>query len=346
LDKALNEQDIEISALLGGMASLKAGVTTIFDHHASPSCVTGSLDILSEAVQKVGLRASLAYEVSDRDGSASRDEGIEENHRFIRACRSEPQPLRRAHFGLHAVFSLSDETLQRCAEIGNGLEAGFHLHVLEHRTELEKFVREHNGQSVVHFLADLGILNPKTIAAHVVHVDLHEIKILTRQRTWTVHNPKSNMGNGVGVSPITSLLSEGVSACLGSDGFYDLPRQMEITPLLQNLDKRTPSAFGAAETLKMVYHNNASLAEQTFGLPFGRLEAGYAADCLIIPYDPTTPVNSLNLSSHLMAALLCGPSHVTVGGYLRLNNYEVVGIDIPEIHARSRKLATRLWQRL
>jgi putative selenium metabolism protein SsnA len=346
LDKALSADDIGISGLLGAVASLKNGVTTIFDHHASPTCVPGSLDILSEAVGRVGLRASLAYEVSDRDGAVSRDQGIEENFRFIQVCQRNPDPLRKAHFGLHAVFSLSDETLRHCAEIGGSLGVGFHLHVVEHRTELEKFRSEHQGENVVHFLSRIGILSPRTIAAHVVHVDGEDIASLAKSGTWTVHNPKSNMGNGVGVSPVKQMLEAGVTACLGSDGFYDLPRQMELAPLLQNLHQGNPSFFGTGSILRMVYQNNAGLAEQTFGMPFGKLAVGYAADCLVIPYEPETPVNAQNFASHLMLALLSGPSHAIVGGLLRLENGELPGLDIQAIRARSRELAGRLWERL
>ncbi len=346
LDKALTSEDIVISGMLGAMSSLKAGVTTIFDHHASPTCPAGSLDLLSNAVQEVGLRASFAYEVSDRDGPASRDAGIAENLRFIQKCRTDSDPLRKAHFGLHAVFSLSDATIQTCAELGKHLGVGFHLHVLEHKTELEKFTREHGGKGVVPFLAELGILGPSSIAAHVVHVDAKDIRTLAKQETWTVHNPKSNMGNGVGVSPVSALLREGVPACLGSDGFYDLPRQMEIAALLQNLHQGNPSAFGSADTLKMVYGNNARLAQQTFGLPFGRLEPGCAADCLVIPYDPETPVNAHNFSSHLLSALLSGPSHVIVGGILRLEDGDFPNLDVSAVRRRSRAAASSLWERL
>jgi putative selenium metabolism protein SsnA len=346
LDKALSPEDIEISAFIGGMASLRAGVTTIFDHHASPTCPSGSLQTLSDVVGKLGLRASLAYEVSDRDGSVAREAGMEENIRFIKACIAERDPMRRAHFGLHAVFSLSDKTLRRCAEIGNDLAAGFHLHVLEHRTELEKFVAEHAGLGVVPFLESLGILGSRTIAAHTVHIDEIDTQILAQTGTWTVHNPKSNMGNGVGVSPLNNLLKSGVHACLGSDGYYDLPQQMSIAPLLQNLQQRNPGAMGTREVLKMVFQNNAALAEQTFGLPFGRLAAGYAGDCLVIPYEPATPVNTTNLGSHLMAALTCNPTCVIVGGAVRMQNGEYPGLNAGAIFARSRELATRLWERM
>jgi len=346
LDKALQPEDIRYSAYVGGIASLSSGITAIFDHHASPSCPAGSLSILAEVTEELGIRASLAYEVSDRDGEASREAGIRENRDFFERCRRAGDPMLKAHFGIHAVFSVGDETLCRCAEIGNALGAGFHLHVLEHKTELDKFVAEHNGLGVVEFLAQNGVLGPRTIAAHTVHVTEADARLLAETESYTVHNPKSNMGNGVGVSPVPMLLREGVFACLGSDGFYDMPQQMVLTPLLQTLGQGDPAAFSGGDALRMAYHHNARLAEQTFGLPFGRLQAGYAADVLIIPYDPMTPANSSNLGAHILSALVSGPRDVIIGGVPRVREGCLIHVDAAAIAARARDLAGALWERL
>jgi putative selenium metabolism protein SsnA len=346
LDKALTPEDVRYSAYVGGIASLANGVTTLFDHHASPGCPGGSLGILAEVLSELGLRASLAYEVSDRDGPAVRDEGIAENCEFFRACQAAANPLLKAHFGLHAVYSLSDETLRRAADLGRELGAGFHLHVVEHRTELIKFQREHDGLGVVEALEQFGILGPRTIAAHTVHISAADAARFARTGTTTVHNPKSNMGNGVGIAPLGLLLQEGVRACLGSDGYYDLPQQMLTAPLLQNLGQGDPSACGAGDVLRLVYGHNAALAEQTFGLPFGRVAPGYAADLLVVPYDPATPVLEDNLATHIMAALAAGPRDVLVGGRLCLRARRPLAVDTAAVNARARELAAALWQRL
>jgi cytosine/adenosine deaminase-related metal-dependent hydrolase len=125
-----------------------------------------------------------------------------------------------------------------------------------------------------------------------------------------------------------------------------MPQQMATAPLLQNLGAGNPSAFGGGAVLKMAYGNNARLAEQTFGLPFGRLAPGYAADLLVIPYDPITPAHAGNLGAHVMAALSAGPRDVVVGGSVRVRDRRVLGVDAAAINARSRLLAEALWQRL
>jgi len=346
LDKALGPEDVRYSGYVGGIASLLNGVTTIFDHHASPSHPVGSLSILAETVKTLGLRASLAYEVSDRDGPASRDGGMQENREFFEFCQRARDPMLKAHFGIHAVFSVSDATMRRCAEIGHELGAGFHLHVVEHKAELTKFVAQHNGLGVVEFLEEAGILGPHTIAAHTVHITPADADRFARTSTYTVHNPKSNMGNGVGVSPVRMLLQAGVPACLGSDGYYDMPQQMLTAPLLQNLGQGNPSAFGGGDVLRMVYGNNAALAERTFGLPFGRLATGCAADLLVIPYDPPTPVHAGNLGGHVLSALAAGPRDVIGAGALRVRERAVLGVDATAVNAHARQLAGALWERL
>ncbi len=346
LDKALTLPDVYVSALVGGIASLRHGVTTIFDHHASPSCPTGSLNQVARAVGQLGLRACLAYEVSDRDGPASRDTGIEENRSFVQRCQEKRDAMLGGLFGLHAVFTVSDATLARCQEIGRGLGTGFHLHVVEHRTELEKFRAEH-GMGVVEYLERTEILGPGTIAAHTVHVDDRDIERLRATATYTAHNPKSNMGNGVGISPVTKLLAGGVKACLGSDGYCDMPHEMVTAPLLQNLGQANPSGFSGADVLTMVYKYNAALASQTFGLPFGKIAPGFAADLILVPYDPPTPLESGNLASHLLAALSArSPSAVVVNGKAVVRDGTVVTADVPAVMAQARSHARELWRRL
>src|SRR5512133_199930 len=124
LDKSLTEDDVRYSALLCLVDAIRHGTTTLIDHHASPHFIDGSLDVIADAVEQAGVRASLCYEVTDRDGPEKAKSGIAENARFIKRDKS---PLLGAAFGLHAALTLSDETLDLCrAAVGE--EVGFHTH--------------------------------------------------------------------------------------------------------------------------------------------------------------------------------------------------------------------------
>ena len=110
LDKTLTLDGVYYSALFPMIEAIKKGTTTLIDHHASPMAVKGSLFKISDAVKKTGLRAALCYEVSDRDGEKIADQGIEENVDFIKAADGE---MLAGLFGLHAAFTVSDETLEK-----------------------------------------------------------------------------------------------------------------------------------------------------------------------------------------------------------------------------------------
>lgn len=128
LDKALDDEAVRLSAWLPLIQAIRKGTTTIIDHHASPRAIAGSLDVMAEIFEKIGLRGVLCYEVSDRDGAQAADTGIGENVRFIERCHKYPSPLLRGMFGLHASFTLSEDTLRRCAEAARSLSAGCHVH--------------------------------------------------------------------------------------------------------------------------------------------------------------------------------------------------------------------------
>src|SRR5581483_556672 len=136
LDKQLTLEDTRASAEIYLSDAIRHGTTCVVDHHASPNAVDGSLDAIADAVEQAGVRACLAYEVSDRDGQAVVEAGIAENERFIRAVRVERRQAAEAgmiaaSYGLHASFTLSPATLERCAAGGAELGVGFHIHVAE-----------------------------------------------------------------------------------------------------------------------------------------------------------------------------------------------------------------------
>src|SRR5438876_1473163 len=136
LDKLLTLEDTRASAEIFMADAIRHGVTCVIDHHASPNAIEGSLDVIADAVGQAGIRACLAYEVSDRDGPAVIEAGIRENERFIRALRGERRQqaeagMIAASYGLHASFTLSPAILERCAAGGADAGVGFHIHVAE-----------------------------------------------------------------------------------------------------------------------------------------------------------------------------------------------------------------------
>lgn len=346
LDKLLSIDDVYYSGLTPLIECIKTGTTTIIDHHASPKAITGSLSILAKAAKEIGVRAAFCYEVSDRDGEEIAQEGIKENVDFIAACQANPDPMVAGLFGLHASLTLSDQTLTTCSEAAKKLGAGFHVHVAEGIEDLEDSLAKY-GVRVVERLEKFDILGPKTLAIHCVHIDDHEIDILKTTQTQVVHNPESNMGNAVGVTPVLKMLSQGVKVGLGTDGYTcDMFESAKVGNVLHKHAAADPSvAWG--EIPQMLYGNNPEIAADLFGGTFGELTEGAWADVIVVDYIPPTPLDSGNWTGHLLFGVSGRAVETTViNGRVRMLDRKLIDIDEVAIGERSRELAQGVWNRI
>jgi putative selenium metabolism protein SsnA len=347
LDRGLSLDDCYLSALVALIDAVRHGTTTLVDHHASPRAVRGSLDALAKAVHEVGLRACLCYELSDRDGAAVAADGIEENAAFIERCLSDPDERLRALFGLHAAFTLSDATLEGAAAAGRELGVGFHVHVAEAVSDQEHSVETH-GLRVVERLHGFGVLGPRSIAAHCVHVDAREIELLAASGTAVVHNPQSNMNNAVGVADVPRMLAAGVLVGLGTDAMTtDMLEELRAALFVRHLAAADPSA-AFVETASLLTAGNPRIAGRLWpGLGLGELREGGAADLAVLDYDPPTLLDEGTFLGHLVFGLsqAAVDSTVVAGRVLMAGGNLELGFDEGEVMARARRHAAALWER-
>jgi putative selenium metabolism protein SsnA len=348
LDKALTEEDIRYSTLACLVDALKHGTTSLVDHHASPNALSGSLDIVAQAVDEAGLRSVLCYEVTDRDGEAKARAGIAENVRFIERARRERIAGGRvaATFGLHASLTLSDATLELCREaLPTG--AGFHIHCAESDADEYDSLAK-SGLRVVDRLEKHAILGPHTLVAHAVYVDAAEINLLAQSETWVSHQPRSNMNNGVGAAPVESMLRAGVNVCLGNDGLSNtMWKEWEAAYLVHKVWNRDPRRLPASEVARMAVTNNSRLMKVFYPeAPIGVIQPGAYADLIFVDYHPTTPLHAGNLPWHIVFGF--NESMVTttlVAGKVLVLDRQVLTLDEAAITARSRELAVMAWKR-
>ncbi|MFI5168298.1 MAG: putative aminohydrolase SsnA [Thermoanaerobaculales bacterium] len=346
LDRQLDLDDCRISALVALIDAVRHGTTTLIDHHSSPHAARGSLDMIADAVTQVGLRASLCYEVSDRDGEAIAHEGIEENAAFIKRCDEKNDRHLRAMFGLHAAFTLSDATLVRASDVASGLGAGFHVHVAEAASDEESSEREH-GFRVVERLHRLGILGPRTIAAHCVHVSEHEMELLAASDTTVVHNPQSNMNNAVGVADVLAMLRRGIVVGLGTDAMTtDMLEEVRAALWVRHLAERNPSV-GFVETASLLTRGNAAIANRQWGDTLGELAPAKAADLVLIDYLPPTPLDEGTFLGHLVFGISQATVDTTIvaGRVLMAGKRLQLDLDEAEVAAKARERARVLWER-
>lgn len=347
LDRALDAEGIRYSALAPQLDAIRYGVTTLIDHHASNRMIDGSLDIIAETVEQTGLRASLCYEVTDRDGPEVTEAGIRENVRFIQKLRQQPHPRLAASFGLHAPLTLSDETLARCVDAVQSLgDVGFHLHAAEGPTDREHSLAVY-GLRTIDRLAQQGILGERTLVAHAVDIDAWEMALLRETETWVSHQPRSNMNNGVGISDVPAMLRGGMKLVLGNDGFSnDMLEEMRVAYLIHKSARSDPRVLPADQLLHFATANNAALARQFFGQTLGELTPGAAADIILIEYDPPTPLTLDNLPWHIIFGFDGRKVDTTiVAGRVLMRHQEIPHLDATAIYARSREVAQQTWER-
>lgn len=344
LDKRLTLEDCEVSALVALVAAVRAGTTTLIDHHASPFAARGSLERIAAAVRQVGLKAALCYEVSDRDGPDVARAGLEENASFLRAVAGGRDRHLRALFGLHASFTLTDGTLAEATRLGG--DAGFHVHVAEALSDQEHAQRTY-GERVVARLKRLGVLGPRSIAAHCVHVDRREMDLLAETGTAVVHNPQSNMNNAVGVADVPELLRRGVLVGLGTDAMtVDMREEVRAALFVRHLTSGDPQA-AFVETLGTLLRGGPAIASRYFEPGVGELAPGLAADLVLLDYDPPTPLDADTFLGHFAFGLYQAPVDTTIAGGRVLMHHRELRLDLDEarLAARSRELARALWER-
>lgn len=344
LDKALDRESVRASTLVCLVDAIKHGTTSLVDHHASPNFIAGSLDTIGAAVDAAGLRAVLAYEVTDRDGKEKMQAGIAENRRFLRASAAHPRL--RGSFGLHASLTLDNDSLRACADALPD-EGGYHIHVAEHEADEEDSLRR-SGLRVVERLDQYGIWRDSTIAAHCVHIDEAERDILLKRGVWVSHQPRSNMNNGVGAADIDSLLAAGVKLCLGNDGFSNnMWAEWKAAYLLHKVANRDPRRADGVKIAQMAWHNNARLLERYFlGETIGELSPGAVADLIFVDYQPFTPVNAGNLPWHLLFGFEASMVTTTIcAGRVLMRDRQLLTLDEAEIAAEARVLAPKVWER-
>jgi putative selenium metabolism protein SsnA len=347
LDKALDEESVASSAWVCIIDAIKHGNTSLFDHHASPNAIANSLDLIADVVDQSGIRASLCYEVTDRDGEQKAREGINENVRFITRIKNGNNLNGRlaATFGLHASLTLSEKTLELSQSLAPS-GSGFHIHVADHSVDEYDSIKK-SGLRVVDRLLKHKILNERSIVAHAVHVDAKEVNILAETKTWVTHQPRSNMNNAVGIGNIESMMRAGVKVCLGNDGFSNtMWDEWKTAYLVHKLVTLDPRKMGGYEVVEMAIHQNSALASQQFNLPIGSIVPGAQADIIFVDYLPFTDINPGNLPWHILFGMQHSMVTMTmVAGKILMKDKELVNIDERKIYSDAYQLHKGVWDR-
>lgn len=239
LDRALDAGLLRISAQWYVAEALRLGTVGLIDHHESPNLIEGSLDILADVCQAAGMPAVLCYGATERNG------GCEEARRGLAECRrfieSNTRPLVRGVVGLHASFTVSDETISEAAALCRELDTVVHVHVAEDRADVADALRRGYGGPLER-LAALGALPSGSILAHGVHLSEPQVRRAEQLGCWLVQNPRSNRGNHVGYP---AALRVSTRVALGTDG-YASDLDAERVALLEDVPRYGDDPAAAA----------------------------------------------------------------------------------------------------
>jgi putative selenium metabolism protein SsnA len=345
IDRNLLVEDTYWSAMAIYLDAIRNGCTTVFDHHASYGGIKGSLFAIAKAAKELGVRSNICYEVSDRDGEHKMHEAVFENAEFIRYAMNDETDMIKGMMGMHASFTLSDSSIELCRE--NTPEGiGFHIHVAEGMDDVYDSLKKY-GKRVINRLFDFDILGEKTVTGHCIHVNGAEMDIIKETDTMVVHNPESNMGNAVGIPPVIEMMRRNILVGLGTDGYTnDMFESEKVANVIHKHVLCDPTvAWG--EVPKMLFANNAIIANRSFKTKLGALEPGAAADIVVSDYIPHTPMTKDNCDGHILFGMT-GRSIITtiINGSVKMKDREFIDIDEEMILAKSREHAADVARRI
>lgn len=324
LDKSLDREMIRASALVTAIACAKNGVTFVIDHHASPFAIDGSLEIIAEAFEEVGVNHLLCYEISDRDGLKIAEKGLNETAAYL----SKRQGL----VGLHASFTVGDKTLKQAVDLAGKTNSGIHIHVAEDLSD-EKHCEQHYQKRVIERLSDAGVLQfPKSILGHCIHLNDRERSLVSDSPSWVVENMESNLNNAVGF-----FNSEGLGSriMLGTDGMHsDMLRSAKAAFFAGHLYDTIDYA-GTYRRFRNVHHY----------LDRNGFSGDGENNLVVLDYDTPTPLTQNNFPGHFLFGLEAKHvKHVISNGKLIVEDGKMMTVDEDKILYESRLQASRLWE--
>jgi putative selenium metabolism protein SsnA len=341
LDRALDEETVRLSAQLSVADCIRWGCTTVFDHHASPSFVDGSLDVVGHAVEESGLSALLCYEVTNRNGPAEARSGIAENLRFIEQCSGNPRL--KGVFGLHASFTVTNDTLKTVADGYQG--GGCHIHVAEDPVDVTASLVAF-GKGPVERLEEFGLLDKRSLLAHGIHLTDGDYRKVAEHGGTIIHNPESNANNSVGRLDVPKVSSAGVTVGLGTDGMSSSMLRALRAAFLnhRSVADKPDTAF---QSIPDLLGNNVNVARRYFDEPLlGELKEGAPADLVVMDASEITPLDSSNLFGHIAYGLSeSRVRHTVARGKTLLEDFEHCEIDVERLTSQARAASPELWTR-
>ncbi len=321
----MTPDDAQWGMVLGSIEMLRAGVTTSVESYFFEDQIVAAAN---ETGQRVCVGAGILSAILPTDTDF--ENRVSEVAAFV-AKNHDPNGQIRAVFSPHSVYDVSPERLSVIAEAAREKQSMIHIHLEETQAERDLVLKNH-GRSATQILADSGILEVPTLAAHGVWLDDADRSLLATAGAGVAHCPQSNGKLGSGIADVSALIDAGIAVGIGTDGpasndNLDLWEELRLAPLLARASSTNPEAMDAALAIDLATRQGARAAGMT---DVGELRPGAWAD--LIRLDIDYPEFVVGSSDEILSNLVWSGSahHVTdvwVGGQRVVRNRECVTSD-------------------
>ena len=340
IDAKIDNKTTFYSGICAGKEFIENGVTTIIDHHASGTDIPKSLTMLKKSlVDTLGLRAILCFETSDRYPVAK---CIRENISFMEKNKTDHIA---GLFGMHASMTLSNKTLAAVKKQLN--DKPIHIHVAESQMDEDDSLEKYN-MTIMERMNQYGLVNPNSLIVHGVTISDKELDIVKQNNAYMVVNTTSNMNNAVGLPDVKKYLDKGIKVLVGNDGLSsNMANEYMNVLYVTHLKNGTPTALGLGEVLQMI-NNSYDYVSNMLRIKLGRLEKGYEADFMMLPYQPFTKMDESNAFGHMFYGVYPSlkPNEVYASGKLLLHNRNIVSKKVNKLFNEASQVSEELWRRV
>jgi len=336
LDHSLNKEDMVLSTAIAMKDSIKHGVTTVFDHHIS-GYTENSLSDMAEVFDAYGVSGTLAFELSDRNGEEFFQKSLDENVRFAKAQKGKSV---QGMIGLHASFTLNDESLQKIADASEDFP--IHVHVAEGEIDGVQCMEKY-GKGLIERFDSFGLLRDNSLLIHCSNLTEKDVKIIKKRNVFLAQALDSNMNNALNVGNIAKFVEAGLHPTVGTDGMHPSAMKAYKNSMIMTkyLNQTPDMGYGEMQALFL----NSFKLKKAFGLPLGVIE-GEPADIAIFDYVPTTPFNTDQFLGHFIFGItesIC--QYVLKKEELLLDNYHVTKDLYKDLFERSWEISTAMFER-
>ncbi|MCA1621971.1 MAG: amidohydrolase [Acidobacteria bacterium] len=340
--KNVTEEFVRAGTQLGLAEMIRGGTTTYCDMYYFE-------DAVAEETERAGVRAVLGETVIDFPVPDNKTwpDAMRYVERFV--ARWKGNRLITAAVAPHAPYTVSEAHLREVRAFSDRTGAPVVTHVAETRKEVEDVTRDH-GARPVEYLARIGFLSPRTVAAHTVHLTEGEINLLKQHGVGSIHNPESNMKLASGVAPVPQMLRAGVLLGLGTDGAASnndlgMWEAMDLAAKLHKLTTGDPKVVTAEEALALATINGARALHMEKDI--GSVEAGKRADLVVVDLDALHQTPRYSLYSHLVYATKASDVRtVVIEGRVVMRDRRLLTLDEPLIKRRARAIRERISRSL